>query len=470
MIKNSVITLLLFCIFLAGCASNDKVNGESYPFPQHIDYHVNQMKPSDKSQEQLDEMIIDLFRQFLLNDLIVDSDSPQTGDEFRLVFRHYQAWLINNDSIDVSHLTVSESHGYGMMMLAYMAGSEERLNLSPEQWLFDCTSLKHYFDAMVRTVLAFPSVSGGTDNKLFAWELNGYPRDGDNRTGYIIENGIKKAPFTRPASGSSATDGDLDIIYALLLADKQWGSDGAYDYKQLALEMLESFWRYCVHREYHTLLLGDWAQGSRGTRLGDATRSSDFVLSHLRAFAEVDKAHDWQLVIDATYNVIQEIRDAENELGNKNGFLPDFVVRSEGRWKVPDGHVLEGSGDGTFAYNACRIPWRLGTDYILYGDRVIGDSTLFEYIIKPLDDFAKEIGSMTQMGPFNMDGSSVGWTDPHLFAPPFLLPAAITATDQDWLDSIWGWNGINAYQGDNYADYIKVLVLLIASGNYWTPY
>ena len=30
-----------------------------------------------------------------------------------------------------------------------------------------------------------------------------------------------------PESGS-ATDGDLDIAFALLLADKQWGSGGAY--------------------------------------------------------------------------------------------------------------------------------------------------------------------------------------------------------------------------------------------------
>ena len=444
-----------------------KVN---FAFPQHVQYHVHQMMPSDKSQEQLDDMIIELFRQFLIHDLIVDSNSPQNWEEFRLAFRHYQSWAVNNDSIDVSHLTVSESHGYGMMMLAYMAGSEDRLNLSPDQWLFGCTSLKHYFDAMVRTVLEFPSVTGGLDNKLFAWELKGYPRDGDNRTGYIEENGIKKAPFTRPGNGTSATDGDMDIIYALILADKQWGSEGTYNYKQMALDMLESFWKYCIHRDYHTLLLGDWAQGSRGQRLGDATRPSDFILSHLKAFDAIDETHDWQLVIDATYQVIQEIRDAENNLGNENGMLPDFVIRSDDEWKVPDGHVLEGTGDGTFAYNACRVPWRLGTDYILYGDIVIGDSAMYDYIIEPLDYFAKNIGNMNQMGPFNMDGSSVGWTDPHLFAPPFLLPAVITARDQEWVDIIWSWDGINAYQGDNYADYIKLLVLLTASGNYWIPH
>jgi len=36
----------------------------------------------------------------------------------------------------------------------------------------------------------------------------------------------------------SATDGDLDIAYALLLADNQWGSSGSVDYKAEALAVL----------------------------------------------------------------------------------------------------------------------------------------------------------------------------------------------------------------------------------------
>jgi hypothetical protein len=440
-----------------------------YPFPQHAHdlYTVPPLLPDNKTQDELDGMIVNFFRQILLNDLIVDETSPANKDEFRMVFRHYLEWQIRNDSIQVSHLTCSESHGYGMLMLAYMAGSEERLNLAPDEWIYGSESLKDYFDAMLRTVQAFPSRTGGSDNKLFAWELVGNPRDGRNRTGYVETGGMKHAPFSRPATSTSATDGDMDIIYSLLLADKQWGSDGVYNYRQIALDMLESFWEYCINTEHHSLLLGDWAANRAGTRMGDATRPCDFMLAHLRAFAEADPSRDWQSVIDACLDVIKEIRDAQNELGNTNGLMPDYVVREDGKWVVPDRNVLEGY-DAAFAYNACRVPWRQSTYYLLYGDVGIGGGSLFSYIIEPINDYAKNIGSLGRMGPVNLDGTSIGWTDPHLFGPPFILPAA-SGNDADWVNATWGWTGLTTYNGDNYADYIKMLVMLTASGNYWRP-
>ncbi|MCL2718333.1 MAG: glycosyl hydrolase family 8 [Lachnospiraceae bacterium] len=440
----------------------------NFPFPQYLNYEIKPMLPSDKKPAWREEKIIGLFRQFLLNDLIVDTNSPANKDEFRMIFRHYQSWAIEEDGLDVSHLTVSESHGYGMMMLAYMAGSENQLNLSSEQWIYDCESLHDYFNAMLRTVLTFPSVIGDEENKLFAWELKGYPRDGTNQTGYKQENGFKTAPFTKLPTSSCATDGDMDIIYSLLLADRQWGSDGDYNYKQIALEMLKWFWKYCVHREYHTLLLGDWSHEREGVK-SSATRPSDFILSHLKAYAKADPHHDWQLVINATYDVIHDIRTAENILGHENGMLPDFVIRGQDKWEVPSGSVLEGDTDKDFAFNACRVPWRLATDYLICGNTKFGTKNLLDDIIAPLDKHAKKIGNPDEFGPFKMDGSLMDITDPHLFAPPFLLTAAANAAGQEWVNKIWDWDGLSAYQGDNYADYIKLMVMLTASGNYWMP-
>lgn len=439
-----------------------------YPFPQRTEYKISPMLPTNKTRDQLEDKIIDLFRHFLLNDLIIDTNSPKNKDEFRIVFRHYQAWATTQEDFDVSHLTVSESIGYGMMMLVYMAGSEDRLRLSPEQWIYGCDNLQDYFDATLRTVLTFPSAAGDDDNKLIAWQLYGYPREGDNQTGYKVVDGFKTAPFKNLTNASCATDGDMDIIYSLLLADRQWGSNGSYDYKQIALDMLASLWKYCVHREYHSLLLGDWAHNWEGEK-GKATRSSDFILSHLKAYAEADKAHDWQLVINATYQVIQDIRDAESKLGHDNGMLPDFIIRGDGTWEVPTRLVLERENDRDFAFNACRVPWRMATDYLLYGNTKFGNKVLLDDIIRPLDHHAKNIDNLDEFGPFRLDGSLLGINDPYLFAPPFLLTAAAHGIDQEWVNKIWDWSGLDAYQGDNYADYIKFLVMLTASGNYWLP-
>jgi len=443
-------------------------NTPNFPFPQRTKYQIAPLFPLSLTREQMEEKIIGLFRKILLTDLIVDSNSPKNKDEFRMIFRHYQSWAVEEDGLPVSHLTVSESHGYGMMMLAYMAGCEEKLEFTAKQWIYGCDCLKDYFDAMLRTSLAFPSVIGDENNKLIAWELIGNPRDGDNQTGYIQEDGYKSAPFIRPDTSSCATDGDMDTIYALLLADQQWGSDGKYNYKQIALEMLKWFWKYCVHKEFHSLLVGDWASFHEGV-IKDATRPSDFIISHLKAYAKADPSHDWQLVVDATYNVIRDIREAENKLGHSNGLLPDFVVRGGDRWEVPDGFVLEDDADKCYAYNSCRTPWRLATDYLLCGNTEFGDKKLLDDIIIPLDNHAKQIGDLDNFGPFKLDGCQMDFTDPELFAPPFLLTAAARGDDQEWVNKFWDWDKLDNYNEDCYADYIKVLVMLTASGNYWMP-
>jgi len=346
-------------------------------------------------------------------------------------------------------------------MLVYMAGCEDSLGLRPEQWLFGCDRLQDYYDAMLRSVLAFPSVEG---NKLYAWQLYGYPREGGNQTGYRENNGYKSAPFSiDPKAASCATDGDMDIIFSLLLADEQWGG-GAYDYRQIALDMLKSFWEYCVHPEHYTLLLGDWPP-KRPEPLKSATRISDFILGHLKAYARADKRYDWTRVANATYNVIRDLCE-DKEV--QNGLLPDFAVLENGRWKAPDGTILE-EEDGSYFYNACRVPWRLGSDYLLYGDTPIGGGSLLKSVIRPLDEFAKS-RNLDLLGPFRLDGTPMmDEGDANVFTAHFLVTAAANAADSDWVDKLWNWHGLDEYNGDNYGDYLKFHSMLTAAGYTWQP-
>lgn len=449
-----------------------------YPFPHKSQYAVAPMLPSNI---KTDEKIIALFKQILLNDIIIDTNSPAAKDDFRIVFRHCQQWAIDDGSIEVSHITTSESHGYGMMILAYMAGCEEILAIPPEQWACGSNCIQDYFNAMLRTVLQFPSVIG-SNNRLFAWELFGCSADGKNKTGYKEINGFKTAPFSKdPKSGDCATDGDMDIIYSLLLADKQWSSNGKYNYKQIALDMLGSLWDYCVHKEHHTLLLGDWASERSGV-IGSAARISDIIPAHLKVYAEVDKKHDWQKVLGATYNIIRDLCESKS---CQNGLLPDFAVWENSKWKAPEKKILEGD-DGSYSYNACRVPWRLGSDYLLYGDTVIGTGSLYSLIIKPLDEFAnsytKSVNGndlksvynvdrhdLDRLGTFHLDGTPIEESDPETFTAPFMVTAATNKNDQNWINKFWSWSGMDMYNGDNYGDYVKLLSMLTAAGNTWIP-
>ena len=46
------------------------------------------------------------------------------------------------------------------------------------------------------------------------------------------------AAGTSAGDGWNAIDGDLDIAMALLMADRQWGSDGRWNYRQEALDTI----------------------------------------------------------------------------------------------------------------------------------------------------------------------------------------------------------------------------------------
>lgn len=83
--------------------------------------------------------------------------------------------------------TVSEGQGYGMIIVALMAGYDQQAQVSSDGlWEFS---------------RAHPS--DNDDRRLMGWQV----------------------PPT-PGSNYSAFDGDADIAYALLLVDKQWGSAG----------------------------------------------------------------------------------------------------------------------------------------------------------------------------------------------------------------------------------------------------
>ena len=119
-------------------------------------------------------------------------------------------------------ITVSEAAGYGMIISAFMAGHDSQA--------------KTYFDGLFRFTRDHPSDG---DARLMAWAQD---RSCDSHDGK-----------------HSATDGDLDIAYALLLADKQWGSDGAISYITEAFRLMDGILQSEVDNNNGYLLLGDWA-------------------------------------------------------------------------------------------------------------------------------------------------------------------------------------------------------------------
>src|SRR6185436_2654698 len=94
-------------------------------------------------------------------------------------------------------LFVSEGHGYGMLIAALMAGFDSNAHT--------------IFDGFYDVFRKYPSINNGD---LMGWAV---------LKGCALSSSASDLP-------DSATDGDLDIAFALLLADKQWGSCGRINY------------------------------------------------------------------------------------------------------------------------------------------------------------------------------------------------------------------------------------------------
>src|SRR5262249_60196008 len=87
-------------------------------------------------------------------------------------------------------ITTSEAHGYGMIIFALLAGYDSQA--------------KQYFDGMFNM---FDKHRSKNNPNNMSWVIDSSELPSKNQ--------------------GSATDGDMDIAYALLLADAQWCSNGA---------------------------------------------------------------------------------------------------------------------------------------------------------------------------------------------------------------------------------------------------
>ena len=166
-----------------------------------------------------------------------------------------------------------------------------------------------------------------------------------------------------PGYTDAATDGDIDIAFALLLAHEQWGSSGHINYLDEALAMIAAIMQDEINSETHSVKLGDWA--SSGNSYYYSTRTSDFITDHFKSFGSYSGDTNWQQVTNTCYNLVATM---QNNYSFQTGLVPDFIVNVNTQPEPAYAGFLEGNYDGNYYYNACRFPWRIGTDYLLFGE------------------------------------------------------------------------------------------------------
>lgn len=390
-------------------------------------YTAGTIQPNHLSATELDQQLQDFYKQWKAGYV-----AQECGDGRYFVKVNADKKPVGGDTAP-NTITVSEAHGYGMLISVMMADHDDQA--------------KKIFDGMFLYFQDHPAVS---DKGLMAWnQVEGCGNSGDRFRGNI-----------------SATDGDLDIAYALLLADKQWGSQGSVNYLQEAQAVMQAIMKHEVHPSGNHLMIGDWAGTDGVSAIEQTTRSSDFMQSHLNAFFIKSGESRWLSVRDRTYAIMDSI---SQQYSPQTGLMPDFITGLNQSPRPAEAKLVGDERDGKYSWNAARYPWRIGLDYLLYGDQRAS---------RALDIFNQWARSSTSDNPaafadtYELDGRPLANHESNnlAFVSALGVSAMIDAKNQNWVNAIWDdMQGQSIKNGAYYENTLKLLSMIIMSGHWQRP-
>jgi endo-1,4-beta-D-glucanase Y len=245
---------------------------------------------------------------------------------------------------------------------------------------------------------------------------------------------------------TGATDADEDAAFALLLAHKQWGSDGPINYLQSAITQINRIYQHEVEHGTYVLKPGDYWGGS------SVTNPSYFAPAYYRAFRAVTGNAGWDSVITRCYEILQRAAHVNT------GLVPD--------WCQANGQPAPGFAY-YYYYDATRTPWRIALDYVWFGDQRARN------FCRKITDFARAIGSMNIREGYYLDGNPIGQAHINVFVGPFGAGSMGTqASYQAFCDSAYEDNvaTVPPYVNGNYYNWsIRTLTLFLQTGNFFNP-
>lgn len=153
---------------------------------------------------------------------------------------------------------------------------------------------------------------------------------------------------------NAATDADIDIAFALIIAYEKWGM---YEYLQEAIPIINSIWDKETKKvgEYLVLTPGP-AQTLDENKI--EVNPSYFSPYAFRFFQKYDDLHDWNCLIDSSYYYLDKVTNK-----TKTHLPPNWFLIKNGQI------VLENSERSDFSYDAVRIFVRIYLDYLRTGEK-----------------------------------------------------------------------------------------------------
>lgn len=265
-------------------------------------------------------------------------------------------------------ISLSEGHGYGMLITLQAAkrgwASEDDFN----------DFYRYYKNFQI-----------SKDNPLMSWRQTFKSDDEPTK------------------ETTNATDGDLDIVYALIEASKQW-PDSQTDYNRAAKQLLLAIKTRNYNSTNKLLTVGDWA--TKDSEFYDLIRPSDIIPSYFDTFAAFSGDNFWKTLKTNSVDVLEDLSKQQ-----KTGLMPDFAWVKKATVTPAKKDQVAGANDGNYGANACRIPWRLASS---------NDPAVNQVLSKMMNFFLKKEAIATG---YTLNGSPLDNNSSSEFSTPVLYAA-----------------------------------------------
>jgi len=300
--------------------------------------------------------------------------------------------------------TFSEGQGYGMVLTAYFGDRAEFDGL----WSF---AKKNY-----------------NSKGLMGWHVT------------------CSGATTSDGGSGSASDGDEDIGFGLIVASAQWVGTYLDDAKKYLVTLKAVDFTTCTQTGRNVVTAGSWQGNEACTTSGGGSNTSYWMPAYYRVFKAVTGDAFWGKTAD---DIVMLYGLSANP---NTGIIINEVDQS--------GAPVPGQ---TYDYNSCRIPWRATLDYLWYGTAAVKTA------MTKLTTFASGVGIDKVVDGYKADGTPTGqYTGLNAFVGGFAVGAM---TDSAAVADTFGTYFANVADdnGGYYGASLRTLYLLALSGNQWNP-
>jgi endo-1,4-beta-D-glucanase Y len=251
-----------------------------------------------------------------------------------------------------------------------------------------------------------------------------------------------KVSCTEVWGQNAATDGDLDYTLALIQAERRWPGNGFGD----------------AARGFLTKMLAKETDGC-GLKPGDAwggcgaeANPSYAAISYLETFRCFTGDAAWSSV-------------RANTMTRQLGYwLANYALPPD--WVNVDTTGQSGRHSrGEYTYDAARVPWRIGLDFVWRGSPDSREQA--HKIVNQLRATDPNPSSMGDGYSFQ-SGSKISNNHNSVFVGPAAVGAMVDATHQSWLDAAYS-ELLTLEDGRYFNDGLRVLSLMTLTGLFTNP-